>query len=66
MMNIVEARNLKVGNVLVHKFLKTEWIIIEAKPTKKNKGTFRHVLQQVGTVRKQRFNEKGLHLWSIR
>lgn len=62
-MNIKEARSLKNGDIITHKFLKTQWEVIEAKPTKSNEGTFRHVLQQVGTVRKQRFNETKLHLW---
>ena len=32
-MNINEARELNVGDIIVHKFLKTEWEVVEAKPT---------------------------------
>ena len=63
-MTLEEARNLQIGDVVVHKFLKTEWTVVEAHATKTNEATFRHVLQ-LG-FRKQRFNEKGLHLWELK
>ena len=58
-----EARNLKVGDVVYHKFLKTYWGVVEVKKFKSNPGRFSHKLA-IG-FRKQSFTEKGLHLWKI-
>ena len=64
-MTLEEARNLQIGDVVVHKFLKTEWTVGEVRVFKSNDGKFRHVLQLNGRFRKTIFTEKGLHLWTI-
>ena len=60
-MTVNEARELKIGDILTHRFLKTEWVVAEVRLYKSNEARFRHVLKQ--GWRKYTFTEKGLHLW---
>ena len=62
-MKLNEARNLKVGDVVYHKFLGTYWGVVEARKFKSNPARFSHKLA-IG-YRKHTFTEKGLHLWTI-
>ena len=65
-MNIIEARKLCVGDTVIHKYLKTEWVVIEAHSTKSNDATFRHKLQLKDSVRKHTFTQKHLELWNVK
>ncbi len=64
-MDIVSARNLRIGDIVKHKHLNSEWRVIEVRNIKKNKGKFRHKLQMLNSVRTYTFTEKGLELWYL-
>jgi hypothetical protein len=66
MMNLSEAKDLKINDIVTHKFLKTKYKVIETRLYKTNPGRFRHTLQEIGRYHKYTFTEKGLKLWTLK
>lgn len=62
-MILQEAQALKVGDKVTHKYLRTEWEVVEARLYKTNAGRVRHKLKykQAGAI----LDENKLHLWEV-
>jgi hypothetical protein len=55
-----------MNDIVIHRFLKTKYKVIETYLFKTNPGRFRHILQEIGRYHKYTFTEKGLDLWILK
>lgn len=62
-MKLDEAKALQVNDIVVHNFLKSEWVVIDKKLYKTNPARVDIFLQLRGQYGKAKFTEKQLQLY---